>query len=556
MDDRLWPARNVAEHAYCPRLFYLMEVEGLHLHNQETLQGELVHKKVNSPSTAKTTEATSPLSVRSLTLTSNKYPLTATLDLAVMDGEIASPIEYRKGKPNRYSPQGLLLDNPQPWPVESIQLALQAILLEEAGYKVQELGVYYAEEKLHLKFPYDQSLREIAIQTLEEAIRTADGQRPLPLLNDRKCVGCSMQPVCLPDEVNYQLGISLSPRKIWPPLDEGIQVVAQDQSLKIGIRGESLFVSSNPNSSMESKPRNIPLATMESLTILGNVQITTQAIHGLMRAGIPIAFLTNSGSITGLLEPPTSISHSIRLAQAKIHGEGSKSIEFSRKIVASKIFNQRTILVRNHPEPALNILDELSDLEQKAIMANSIESLLGYEGRAAALYFKFFGDIIKDEVGALFSKNGRRRRPPPDPINSLLSFVYTILTKECIGALKLAGLEPSIGLMHKNSPGRPALALDLMEPFRPLIADSIVISLWNRGEITNGHFLKTSSGYQLTDHGRKIFFRAYSRRLDTRITHPVFGYKLTYRRMLILHARMIAAWMLGEFSNLSFLTTR
>ena len=95
-----------------------------------------------------------------------------------------------------------------------------------------------------------------------------------------------------------------------------------------------------------------------------------------------------------------------------------------------------------------------------------------------------------------------------------------------------------------------------MEPFRPLIADSVVISLINRGELGLGHFLKTVSGYQLTDHGRKIFFNAYSRRMDTNITHPVFGYKLSYRRMLILHARMIAAWMLNEFDSLAFLTTR
>src|SRR5680860_599036 len=120
----------------------------------------------------------------------------------------------------------------------------------------------------------------------------------------------------------------------------------------------------------------------------------------------------------------------------------------------------------------------------------------------------------------------------------------------------LARLEPTIGGYHTSRPGRPAFALDLMEPFRPLIADSLAVSSFNRGELTEGHFLRTSAGCAFTDSGRGAFFNAYGRRMEAEITHPVFGYRLSYRRMLILHARMIAAWLLGEVSTLSFLTTR
>ncbi|QYO64924.1 CRISPR-associated endonuclease Cas1 [Leptolyngbya sp. 7M] len=151
---------------------------------------------------------------------------------------------------------------------------------------------------------------------------------------------------------------------------------------------------------------------------------------------------------------------------------------------------------------------------------------------------------------------GRQRRPPPDPINAVLSFGYSMLANECTAACRLASLEPTLGALHSTRPGRPALSLDLMEPFRPLIADSVAVSAFNRGELCDGHFLNTASGCALTDSGRKGFFSAYGRRMDTEVKHPVFEYRLNYRRMLMLHARLISAWLPGEVPTLAFLTTR
>ncbi|HMQ16750.1 MAG TPA: CRISPR-associated endonuclease Cas1 [Phycisphaerae bacterium] len=160
------------------------------------------------------------------------------------------------------------------------------------------------------------------------------------------------------------------------------------------------------------------------------------------------------------------------------------------------------------------------------------------------------------EIAARFDTNGRQRRPPPDPINAVLSFGYSMLTNECTAACRLASLEPTLGALHATRPGRPAMSLDLVEPFRPLIADSVAVSAFNRGELAEGHFLETASGCALTDAGRKAFFSAYGRRMDTEVSHPVFEYRLSYRRMLMLHARLIAAWLLGEVPTLAFLTTR
>jgi CRISPR-associated protein Cas1 len=190
------------------------------------------------------------------------------------------------------------------------------------------------------------------------------------------------------------------------------------------------------------------------------------------------------------------------------------------------------------------------------MIAESIDAVRGHEGKAASIYFEHFSGIFKDPLSGEFDSNGRKRRPPPDPLNSCLSFAYSMLAQECVTALRIARLEPSIGGFHVSRPGRPALALDLMEPFRPLIADSIAITCFNRGELTEGHFLRTASGCTLTDSGRCNFFNALGRRMNTEVTHPVFEYRLSYRRMIVLHARMIAAWFTGEIPSLAFLTVR
>lgn len=177
-----------------------------------------------------------PRVVRSLALTSESLGLTATLDLAEISGQVAVPIEYRKGRPKRVAmgpppddpgeAEEAPLSHPEAWPTDRIQVGLQAVLLEGAGYAVPEAVIYYAEEKLRLKITVDDAFKSEALKTLESAKQCAEGSRPLPFVNDSRCPRCSLQSVCLPDEVNHQRAQSpsgeLTPRKIWPPRDEGI----------------------------------------------------------------------------------------------------------------------------------------------------------------------------------------------------------------------------------------------------------------------------------------------------------------------------------------------
>ncbi|GAB4304296.1 MAG: CRISPR-associated endonuclease Cas1 [Desulfuromonadia bacterium] len=572
MDESLWPARNVAEYAYCPRLFYYMQVEGIFVPSSDTEKGVAVHRRVDKPSAAqeKVDESEAdpdrPKTVRSLALTSESLGLTATLDLAEISGQTAVPVEYRKGRPKHVAVgppaddcgemEQSPLSHPEAWPTDRIQVSLQAILLESAGYSVPEAVIYYAEEKLRLRLTVDDALKAEALLTLEKAKQCAEGPRPLPLVNDSRCPRCSLQPICLPDEVNHQRAQSstdeLTPRKIWPPRDDGIHVVAQQEGVKVGVRGMELRVTDKNGSVVKT----IPLANLESLSLLGSVQITTQAIHALADMNTPIAFLSPAGRLVAMIDPLDSVSAEVRRSQIRKLDRMEVRLELARALVSAKIMNQRTLLLRNHSALPAGVAADLANEAKNAAQSDSLDAVRGHEGQAAAIYFRHFAGMFKGPLSVEFDANGRKRRPPPDPINSCLSLAYSMLTHECVAALRLARLEPSIGAFHVSKPGRPALALDLMEPFRPLIADSVAVTCFNRGELTEGHFLRTASGCSFTDAGRRSFFNALGRRMDTEVTHPVFEYRLSYRRMIVLHARMIAAWLTGEIPSLAFLTTR
>ncbi len=590
----MWPCRGVAEHAYCPHLFYYMTVEGIFAPSADTEQGALVHKRVDRPSAVAPPPAPDedgkadegdqaadsaddrPRTVRSLALTSERLGLTGKLDLAEIEGERAVPVEYRKGRPRRSAPSMEPTDEmmeaplrgpePEPWPTDRVQVGLQVLLLEDAGYTVPEAFLYYAAEKLKLRVAVDDELRRMALAELEAARKAASGPRPPPLINDPRCPRCSLQPICLPDEINHErLSASadgqrtdeeaLTPRRMWPPRDDGIHVVLQREGVRVGVRGESVRVTDKDGALV----RDFPLANVESLAVLGGVQVSTQALSVFTEHGVPVAFLSAGGRLVALMDPLGPTSAAVRAAQVRILDRPDHALELARAVTLAKISNQRTLLMRNHAGLSPRVAAALDDSLQAASRASTMDELRGHEGNAAAIYFTHFAGMLKPDVAEIarrFDGNGRQRRPPPDPVNSVLSFAYAMLTNECVVACRLASLEPTLGALHSTRPGRPALALDLLEPFRPLIADSVAVSAFNRGELTAGHFLDTAAGCALTDAGRKAFFSAYGRRMNTEVAHPVFESRLSYRRMLMLHARLVAAWVLGEVPGLAFLTTR
>jgi CRISPR-associated protein Cas1 len=187
----------------------------------------------------------------------------------------------------------------------------------------------------------------------------------------------------------------------------------------------------------------------------------------------------------------------------------------------------------------------------------SMESVLGTEGQGAALYFAEFGRFLKPlPDGKGFDFQSRNRRPPRDPVNALLSFAYAMLAKDCFGAVCTVGFDPYKGFFHSNRHGKPSLALDLMEEFRPVIADSVALTLVNNESLSPSDFITWRGACNLTDAGRKAFFAAYEQRKATVVTHPVYGYRMSYARMLEVQARMLAAFVRGEVPSYTGFTVR
>jgi len=205
-------------------------------------------------------------------------------------------------------------------------------------------------------------------------------------------------------------------------------------------------------------------------------------------------------------------------------------------------------------EASEEAIKRLARLRDSTAEVTSFTELLGIEGAAAALYFGSFNTMLRESWPFDFEK--RNRRPPRDPVNALLSLGYSMMSKELAGVCHTVGLDPFLGFFHQPRYGRPALALDLMEEFRPLIADSVAISLINRGEIRESDFIRSASGVFLNEQGRRAFWEHYFRRMDAEVSHPVFDYKMSYRRMLEVQARQLWRFVRGEAEKYSAFTTR
>jgi CRISPR-associated protein Cas1 len=301
--------------------------------------------------------------------------------------------------------------------------------------------------------------------------------------------------------------------------------------------------------------RKLPARQLRAVYLYGAVQVSAQAAHDFLEYGIDVSYFAPSGRFLGLLRGLPASGVDARRGQYRLFDEPGICLKTAREMIRAKIHNQRVMLMRNG-EPPEHVLAQMQKLRDKATEAETMNSLLGIEGMAAALYFEHFMCMLKPKEELTFDFSSRNRRPPRDPVNALLSMAYSILCKELTGICHTVGLDPFVGVMHQPHYGRPALALDIMEEFRPLIADSVAVNLINRGEVSKHDFLISASGVFLNETGRRAFWEAYSRRMDTEITHPQFEYKMAYRRMLEVQARQMWRFVRNEAQGYIGFTTR
>lgn len=275
----------------------------------------------------------------------------------------------------------------------------------------------------------------------------------------------------------------------------------------------------------------VPAQTIEQVVLMGNPQVTGDALVYALELGMPVHYLSGFGKYLGSALPGYSRNGQLRLAQYGAYCNDERRLALVKAIVTGKIQNQYTVLYKHSQR------DNPLKLRKKQVDAHTtIDRVRGTEGLAAREYFACWQAM----VGKQWTFSGRNRRPPTDPVNSLLSFAYGILRGQVTAGAHLAGLDPYIGYLHEASRGQPALVLDLMEEFRPLVADNVVLSALNNREIQPQDFQESLGAYRLSENGRKRFLQAFERKMGTEFTHPVFGYRCTYRRAIELQARLLA----------------
>ena len=549
--------RAANAHEFCPRLFWLEYVAGEFVHNEHTLEGKKVHKRVDKPGGSMDPpegDDGPDWHTRSLWLSDDDLGVTGKIDLVDSDDDgSVYPVDTKKGSP----PPG----DDEIWPADSVQLTLQTLLLRSHGYSVEKMAVWYHGSRKRVYVDVDEARIEEAIRCVKAARQLlATSQPPPPLIDSPKCGGCSLNAICQPDEVNAlgrdHLADEDEPiRRVFTPRDDRLPLYVHTAGTRVGRSRHELKV--KPRRDSDEKPRKVGLGRLSQLNLMGAVQISTQALQTCLRNDIPVSFFSSGGWFYGRTVGLGSRQVHVRIAQFDTV-DTERALAIARILIADKIANGRTLIRRNSGEDRGNLsreLNEMQRLRRRAEEADEPQTLLGLEGNAARHYWRAF-DLLASRDDQRFAMDGRNRRPPEDPVNAMLSYGYSLLTKDCTLATSACGLDPHLGIFHTPHHGRPALALDLMEPFRPLIVDSAVLQMIRRGECKPKDFTSTGQAVAMKKGVRKTLIQAYERRMDALITHPVFGYRISYRRTLSVQARLMARVFTGELDEMPSFRTR
>lgn len=356
--------------------------------------------------------------------------------------------------------------------------------------------------------------------------------------------------------------------------DEGVEALMatlylSEQYSVVKLEGEALRVQYPTAKGATDRVVRVPLNKVEQVLVLGDITLTTPALHALLERQIGVHLLSERGRSYGSITADWGKNSGVRLAQYRLFCDPAQRFGAARVCVAGKLLNMRTLLLRYARSRADgaglttaatqigSILKQVARLQAPASIApddrmHGLGTLLGLEGAGSAAYYGVFGSLLK--AGWVFP--GRIKRPPTDPVNALLSFGYTVLTNQIVSLVHAVGLDVGVGVLHQPGFGKPALALDLVECFRPVIVDSVVVTMINTGQLTTGDFNAELGSYRLTDTARRAFLEKLEARLNEMVQHPIFSYKTSYRRCIELQARLFAKYAQGEIAQFPPFTVR
>lgn len=554
---------------------------------------DLTDLKTHAPEVSQPKEET--IHSRSAMLSSARLGVVAKMDLIEVkmsargpddlfargDVQSVTPVDYKAGAPK------VGLEANELWDADKMQLGLQILILRDNGYPCDEGVIYYRATRQRVPLRMSPEIEKWIIAKIAEAREVAASPTiPPPLVNSPKCVRCSLAPVCLPDETRMLCRPEVSsltspiaptvPRRLIAARDDERALYLNTPGHRVGIKSERLVIKDG-----DSVVDEIRLNDVTHVALFGNIQLSTQAVQQLCEQEIPVAYFSMGGWFYGLTRGHGLKNVHTRIQQFAAAANPLQCLAVAQKIVQAKIRNHRTLLMRLHVQPPSATVVGLKEIAGRVSNARGLDELLGMEGAAAALYFQHFAGMIKagendldDEIPGLemnsesqerqnaeadaftFDFTQRRRRPPTDPVNALLSLAYSLLAKDCTIAALAVGFDPYVGFYHQPRHGRPALALDLMEEFRPLVAESAVLTAINNRMVTPEHFVRAGDAVNLAPNGRRAFFHAYEQRMNALVTHPIFDYKVSYRRVLELQARLLARWLSDEIPEYVPMVTR
>ncbi|EOH98195.1 CRISPR-associated endonuclease cas1, subtype I-c/dvulg [Enterococcus haemoperoxidus ATCC BAA-382] len=319
----------------------------------------------------------------------------------------------------------------------------------------------------------------------------------------------------------------------------------------LALDGENIVVK------IDEQKNRVPLHNIEAIVTSGYLGASPALMRKCAEKNIGITFLTNSGKFGSRVTGGTTGNVTLRKKQYRLSDKEAESLEIARHFIIGKLYNQRWMLERMTRENPMRIdverfkqiSGELKKYIEDIRQVGDLETLRGIEGQAANRYFLLFDQMILQQKSD-FGFYGRNRRPPLDNVNAMLSLAYTLLAQECAAALETVGLDPYVGFMHQDRPGRASLALDLMEELRGIYADRFVLTLINKKMVTEKDFVKKESGAViLTDDGRRTFFQKWQEKKQEQIQHPFLGEKINWGLVPYSQALLLSRFLRGDLDG-------
>lgn len=519
--------------AYCPRLFYLEEVEELYTQDAAVFAGRRLHAEIDKQEDEEWED---------LYLESEQLGLRGRVDALRTRDRALIPYEHKRGRCHRDTNR-----QPQAWESDRLQILAYACLIEFAlETTVREGRIRYHADNVLVRVPVDDEGREAVRAAVAQARELlVSTQRPPVTENERLCTRCSLSPVCLPEEARLSHNQEWQPMRLFPKDDEREILHVLEAGTSVGRTGEQLKLV------RRGQPvETVSIQQVSQLVLHSFSQISTQALHLCASRDIGVHFISGGGRYVGSVDRRQgSIQRRIRQYGAFV--DSDRCLQLARKLVACRGNGQRKLLMRGKrnlsevPASLERGIRQMKTLLRQAERVDSIESLLGLEGNLAAIYFQNLAHLISSKVPPELHFRDRNRRPPKDRFNALLSFGYALLLKDVNNAILTVGLEPALGFYHQPRSQAPPLALDLMEIFRVPLVDMVVLGSVNRCQWDcQVDFEVRGQQVWLSEPGRRKFVSLYEQRKAETWKHPVTKYSLTYRRLLELEVRLLEKeWM-------------